>query len=311
MAFENPHIEYAQLWPLFVVFGVACVGVLVEAFVPRGVRYVTQVGLTVVGLLAVVIALCLRFSTGRPHVWASIVVAFLTAVSWCCLVAFSPGGMDARIPQIAAGGGAAPLLPSALAAAASLVAVAGIPWRIVGAAGLVGLLAGPGIPAVQAVAASAAAQEARRSEAEELVQSRIEEAVVPFVPSDGSVTSFYVDETQSRYVRSIDGEDVVILTRPVGALSPQEAACRPSQPDLAVTSCVQQGALWLARDDFSTSVTVIRSGRTVSAVLPNTTETTERGARLLTDLREATPAEVEAAVRHRIEVESPVDANHP
>jgi len=51
MAFENPHIEYAQLWPLFVVFGVACVGVLVEAFVPRGVRYVTQVGLTVVGLL--------------------------------------------------------------------------------------------------------------------------------------------------------------------------------------------------------------------------------------------------------------------
>ena len=49
--FNSPHLEYAQLWPLFVVFGVACVGILVEAFVPRGLRYLAQVGLTAVGLL--------------------------------------------------------------------------------------------------------------------------------------------------------------------------------------------------------------------------------------------------------------------
>jgi NADH-quinone oxidoreductase subunit N len=51
MQFDNPHLEYAQLWPLFVVFGVACAGILVEAFVPRGVRYLAQVGLAAVGLL--------------------------------------------------------------------------------------------------------------------------------------------------------------------------------------------------------------------------------------------------------------------
>ncbi|GAB7005848.1 NADH-quinone oxidoreductase subunit NuoN [Nocardioides sp. AN3] len=51
MPFTNPHLEYGQLWPLLVVFGVACVGILVEAFVPRRSRYLTQVGLTVVGLL--------------------------------------------------------------------------------------------------------------------------------------------------------------------------------------------------------------------------------------------------------------------
>ena len=33
--FQKPHIEYAQLWPMLVVFGVACLGVIVEAFVPR------------------------------------------------------------------------------------------------------------------------------------------------------------------------------------------------------------------------------------------------------------------------------------
>jgi NADH-quinone oxidoreductase subunit N len=51
MDFTSPHLEYAQLWPLLVVFGVACVGILVEAFMPRHLRFVTQVGLSVVGLL--------------------------------------------------------------------------------------------------------------------------------------------------------------------------------------------------------------------------------------------------------------------
>ena len=42
MEFVKPTIEYSQLWPLFVVFGVACGGVLVEAFLPRPLRYVVQ-----------------------------------------------------------------------------------------------------------------------------------------------------------------------------------------------------------------------------------------------------------------------------
>ena len=50
MDFAKPTIEYAQLWPMLVVFGVACLGVLVEAFVPRERRYLTQAGLAVAGL---------------------------------------------------------------------------------------------------------------------------------------------------------------------------------------------------------------------------------------------------------------------
>jgi NADH-quinone oxidoreductase subunit N len=50
MDFSKPTIEYAQLWPMLVVFGVACLGVVVEAFVPRERRYLTQAALAVVGL---------------------------------------------------------------------------------------------------------------------------------------------------------------------------------------------------------------------------------------------------------------------
>ena len=49
--FVRPHLEYNLLWPLLVVFGVACLGLLVEAFVPRERRYVAQLGLTIAGLL--------------------------------------------------------------------------------------------------------------------------------------------------------------------------------------------------------------------------------------------------------------------
>ncbi|AEN11734.1 MULTISPECIES: NADH-quinone oxidoreductase subunit NuoN [unclassified Streptomyces] len=50
--FTAPTIEYAQLAPVLIVVGVAVLGVLVEAFVPRRARYTTQVFLTVVALAA-------------------------------------------------------------------------------------------------------------------------------------------------------------------------------------------------------------------------------------------------------------------
>ena len=34
MEFIKPALGYAELWPMLVVFGVACAGVLVEAFLP-------------------------------------------------------------------------------------------------------------------------------------------------------------------------------------------------------------------------------------------------------------------------------------
>lgn len=42
----TPHLEYSQLWPVILVLGAACVGILVEAFVPRVRRLGTQIALT-------------------------------------------------------------------------------------------------------------------------------------------------------------------------------------------------------------------------------------------------------------------------
>ncbi len=55
MEFVKPTVEYSQLWPLFVVFGVACAGVLVEAFLPRHLRYVVQTLLAGAGLVAALV----------------------------------------------------------------------------------------------------------------------------------------------------------------------------------------------------------------------------------------------------------------
>ena len=48
--FSKPGIGYAEVWPLLLVFGVACAGVLVEAFAPRARRYLIQVVLGLAGL---------------------------------------------------------------------------------------------------------------------------------------------------------------------------------------------------------------------------------------------------------------------
>ena len=48
--FVKPTIDYFQISPLLIVFGVACLGVLVEAFLPRSLRHLAQGLLTVGGL---------------------------------------------------------------------------------------------------------------------------------------------------------------------------------------------------------------------------------------------------------------------
>jgi len=49
-AIPTPHIEYWQLSPILLVFGVAIAGVLVEAFAPRALRRPLQLGLSLGGL---------------------------------------------------------------------------------------------------------------------------------------------------------------------------------------------------------------------------------------------------------------------
>lgn len=42
MDLKLPDLDYQALMPMLVLFGAACVGVLIEAFVPRSVRNVVQ-----------------------------------------------------------------------------------------------------------------------------------------------------------------------------------------------------------------------------------------------------------------------------
>ncbi|OBF81293.1 NADH-quinone oxidoreductase subunit N [Mycobacterium sp. 852002-51163_SCH5372311] len=56
MTLPSPSVEYFLLCPMLIVFGVAVVGVLVEAFVPRGARYLAQVTLALGGLIAAFVA---------------------------------------------------------------------------------------------------------------------------------------------------------------------------------------------------------------------------------------------------------------
>ncbi|MER5637565.1 NADH-quinone oxidoreductase subunit NuoN [Kitasatospora sp. NPDC002227] len=45
-----PHVEYAQLSPMLIVFGAAVLGILAEAFLPRKARYASQLTVALAGL---------------------------------------------------------------------------------------------------------------------------------------------------------------------------------------------------------------------------------------------------------------------
>ncbi|MCW2593915.1 MAG: dehydrogenase subunit, partial [Mycobacterium sp.] len=75
----TPSVEYGQLAPMLIVFGVAVAGVLVEAFLPRRARYRAQLTLSIGGLAAafvavVVLGIGLHGSAGRTAVLGAIAV---------------------------------------------------------------------------------------------------------------------------------------------------------------------------------------------------------------------------------------------
>ena len=57
--FVATKVNYGAVLPMLVVFGAAMVGVLVEAFAPRALRYGAQVGVALVGLVAAFVAVLL------------------------------------------------------------------------------------------------------------------------------------------------------------------------------------------------------------------------------------------------------------
>ncbi|HEY8474971.1 MAG TPA: NADH-quinone oxidoreductase subunit NuoN [Natronosporangium sp.] len=58
--FTLPDIDYAAISPLLVLFGVACAGVLVEALVPRRLRYPVQLWLALLGVAGALVAVLIR-----------------------------------------------------------------------------------------------------------------------------------------------------------------------------------------------------------------------------------------------------------
>ncbi len=62
MTFEAPHIDWAYLVPVAIVLGAGVLGVLVEAFVPRGARRVTQVALALLATAGAVVAVAALWS---------------------------------------------------------------------------------------------------------------------------------------------------------------------------------------------------------------------------------------------------------
>ncbi|GJO52209.1 NADH-quinone oxidoreductase subunit N, partial [Mycobacterium marinum] len=78
MILPSPSIEYFLLCPMLIVFGIAVVGVLAEAFLPRRLRYGAQVTLALSGLVAAFIAVIVVARsipvTGRRAVLGSMAV---------------------------------------------------------------------------------------------------------------------------------------------------------------------------------------------------------------------------------------------
>jgi NADH-quinone oxidoreductase subunit N len=103
MDFTKPTIEYADIWPLLVVFGVACVGVVVEAFVPRNRRFLVQTVLAGAGLVAALVGTILvardltvhgdGAARGAIDVEGTIVVDGPAVFLWGIILVFALGGV--------------------------------------------------------------------------------------------------------------------------------------------------------------------------------------------------------------------------
>src|SRR3954468_4556118 len=79
LGLPTPSVEYGLLSPMLIVLGVAVVGVLVEAFLPRQRRYAAQLVLCIGGLFGAVVAVVglardLKGGTGRTAVAGAVAV---------------------------------------------------------------------------------------------------------------------------------------------------------------------------------------------------------------------------------------------
>jgi NADH-quinone oxidoreductase subunit N len=71
---QAPSISYSGLLPVLIVLGAACVGVLVEAFVPQASRWAAQTAVALVGLVAALVAVAVAAGTSELTADAAIAV---------------------------------------------------------------------------------------------------------------------------------------------------------------------------------------------------------------------------------------------
>ncbi len=103
MEFVKPTIQYAELWPMLLVFGAACLGVIIEAFLPRERRHLTQVvvaGGALVGALVGAVLVGRDLATvgdgaarGLLGVGETLVIDGPTVYIWGLVLIFALGGV--------------------------------------------------------------------------------------------------------------------------------------------------------------------------------------------------------------------------
>ncbi len=70
-----PDLDYAAMAPILVLFGAACLGVLVDAFVPRASRHAVQLTLSLIALVVALFAVVRMSSSGRRELTADVALA--------------------------------------------------------------------------------------------------------------------------------------------------------------------------------------------------------------------------------------------
>jgi len=104
MSFQAPAIEYGELLPILVVLGGAMLGVLVEAFLPRGRRYAFQVGISLASIVVAFAAVVRLHGTGHVAAMGSVVVdgptlflqGTLLLLAFCGVLLIAERGLDSH-----------------------------------------------------------------------------------------------------------------------------------------------------------------------------------------------------------------------
>ncbi|MFI5894264.1 NADH-quinone oxidoreductase subunit NuoN [Actinoplanes sp. NPDC051513] len=73
-ALKLPAIDYGALSPMLILFGVACVGVLVEAAVPRKSRHAVQLGLSFLAIVAAFVMVIVQHGTRKVTIGGAVAV---------------------------------------------------------------------------------------------------------------------------------------------------------------------------------------------------------------------------------------------